>query len=120
MLAGLVRVLRFASIVICVIVALAFIVFAADQTKAASDTQQEQIATVNPTTTGPVATPKSKHEAGIHEALDEASNTLTSPFAGAVSGSSSEWVIHGVKLLLALLVYGFGVGFVARTLRVRI
>ena len=45
---------------------------------------------------------------------------LTSPFSGIVSASSSEWADHGVRLLLALLVYGFGLGFLARALRVRV
>ena len=120
MLAVLVRLLRIASIAICSIVLLAFIVFAANQTKTASNTQQEQIAAVNPTGPAQPASTKGKsHESAIHEKLDEVSNSLTSPFAGVVSGSSSEWVTRGVKLLLSLLVYGFGLGFVARSLRVR-
>ncbi len=118
MLISLVRLLRLVSIVTCAIVALAFIVFAANQTKTASNTQREQIASLSPTGGGTQTVKTSSHESGIHEALDEASNSLTSPFAGVVS-NSSEWVTRGVKLLLALLVYGFGLGFVARSLRVR-
>jgi hypothetical protein len=110
-------VLRVISVVVCAIVVLAFIVFAANQTKTASNTQQEDIASLSPGANAELNKPK--HESGIHEALDEASNKLTSPFAGAASGSSSEWTKHGVRLLLALLVYGFGLGFIARTLRVR-
>ncbi len=56
----------------------------------------------------------------MHRTIDEASEELTSPFAGLVSGSSSEWVIRGVKLLLALAVYGFGLSYLARVLRVRV
>ena len=56
----------------------------------------------------------------MHSRLDEASEQLTSPFAGLVSGSSSEWVIRGVKLLLAFAVYGFGLSYLARVLRVRV
>jgi hypothetical protein len=55
----------------------------------------------------------------VRTAIEEASEWLTSPFAGVTSGSHSEWAIHGVDLLFALLVYGFCVGFLARTLRVR-
>ncbi len=50
----------------------------------------------------------------MHKELDEASNELTSPFEGIVSASESEWASHGVKLLLALLVYGFGLGYLLR------
>jgi hypothetical protein len=35
------------------------------------------------------------------------------------SGSSSQWAIRGVNVLLALIVYGFGVGFLARVIRIR-
>jgi hypothetical protein len=55
----------------------------------------------------------------VRNAIEEASEWLTSPFAGVTSGSHSTWAIHAVDLLLALLVYGFCVGFLARTLRVR-
>ncbi|HEX3510737.1 MAG TPA: hypothetical protein VHT27_06515 [Solirubrobacteraceae bacterium] len=118
MLGAFVRLLRVASIVACAIVVLAFIVFAADRTKTASGQQQEQISAVNGGGSSAPSQP-SKHESGIHKALDEASSTLTSPFSGIVSSASSEWAEHGVRLLLALLVYGFGLGFLARTLRVR-
>jgi hypothetical protein len=36
-----------------------------------------------------------------------------------VVSSSSEWTTRSVKLLLALLVYGFGLGYLARVVRVR-
>jgi hypothetical protein len=122
-LASVVRLLRIASIVICLIVGVSFLVFVVDQTKSASGHQQEQL------TNGPAGASTSaasapsapvNHENSVHRTIDDAANTLTSPFAGAVSGSSSEWVIRGVKLLLALAVYGFGLGYVARALRVRV
>ncbi len=62
----------------------------------------------------------SAHESSLHSTIDDVSNRLTSPFSGLTSGSSSEWVVHGVNLLLALLVYGFGLGFLARVIRVRV
>ena len=52
--------------------------------------------------------------------LDEVSEAITSPFSGVTAGSSSEWVIHGVNLLLTLIVYGFALGFLARVIRVRL
>jgi hypothetical protein len=116
----IVQLLRLASIVICLIVIASFASFAVEQTKTASGNQQEAIATgAEP---GAVASAKhpSTHEGSVHKALDEASNELTSPFAGIVSGTSSEWAIRGVKLLLALLVYGFGLSYLARMLRVRV
>ena len=59
------------------------------------------------------------HKSAIRKALDEASSTLTSPFSEAFGHSSSEWAKRGVQLLLALVVYGFGLGFLARMIRVR-
>jgi hypothetical protein len=109
-------ILKLASVVICLIVVASFSVFAVDQAKGASTHQQEEVnkgsaATINSS---------SAHEGGVHKAIDEASNQLTSPFSGVTSGSSSEWTIRGVNLLLALIIYGFGLGYLARVIRVRV
>lgn len=112
LLAGL---MRLASIVICLIVIASFVIFAANQTGSASTHQQEEIS-------GRVTTQKtpSKHESTVHKTIDEASDELTSPFSGISSGWSSQWAIRGANLLLALIVYGFGLGFLARAVRVRV
>ena len=111
---------------ICLIVIASFAIFAIEQTNTASKHQVEEVSG------GPAVTSSASHgasgsggasathESGVHKAIDEASQQLTSPFAGLVSGSSSEWLIRGVKLLLALVVYGFGLGYLARVLRVRV
>ena len=102
----------------CAIVIASFAVFAIDQTKGASDRQQKVLN--GQAVEGPGAKSGGSHEGGVHKAIDEASGQLTSPFSGVLSGSSSEWAIRSVKLLLALLVYGFGLGFLARFLAVRV
>ena len=56
----------------------------------------------------------------MHRKLDDVAETLTSPFAGVVSGSHSQWTIHAVETVLALLVYGLGLGFLVRLVRVRV
>jgi hypothetical protein len=113
---SIVRLLRLASLVICAIVIASFALFVVNQSKSASAHQTQEIAggsaAVKPAT--------STHEGSVHKTIDEASEQLTSPFAGVVSGSSSEWVVRGVKLLLALAVYGFGLSYLARVLRVRV
>ncbi len=125
-MSSIVQLLRFASIAICIIVVASFALFVIDQTKSASSHQTEEITGAAPVTasSGPGARgspgTSSAHESTLHKTIDEASEQLTSPFAGVVSGSSSEWVIRGVKLLLALAVYGFGLGYLARVLRVRV
>jgi len=113
---SIVRLLRLASLVICVIVIASFAIFVVNQSKSASAHQTQEIANGSST----VNTPTSTHEGSVHKTIDEASEQLTSPFAGVVSGSSSEWVVRGVKLLLALAVYGFGLSYLARVLRVRV
>jgi hypothetical protein len=98
-----------------------FALFAINETKSASGRQQEELRGGVPaaTTGSHSGTSAPKHESAVHEAIDEASSKLTSPFSGVLS-SSSEWATRGGKLLLALLVYGFGLGFLARVLRVRV
>lgn len=114
MLSAIVKLIRIVSIVICLIVIGSFVVFAADQTKSASNHQTEELGE------RPVHPLTAKKENGFHKALDEASNELTSPFAGIVSNASSEWGSRIVKLILSLLVYGFGLGYLARVMRVRV
>ena len=113
----IVRLLRLASFVICMIVIASFAIFAIDQTKRASAHQTAAITESGSGADSPGNKPAP--EGSAHKDIDEASAQLTSPFAGVVSGSSSEWLIRGVKLLLALVVYGFGLSFLARVLRVR-
>jgi hypothetical protein len=118
-ISSFVRLLRLASFVICTIVIVSFAIFAIGQTKAASAHQTEAIS--NPGIVGTSSAGKaSTHDSSLHKDIDEASEQLTSPFAGVVSGSSSEWIIRGVKLLLALVVYGFGLSYLARVLYVRV
>jgi hypothetical protein len=118
--AAIVRLVGVGSIVACTIVIASFALFAVNQTSTASTKQQQSLASG-----GALATPiqpgnaGSSHKGPVRKAIEEASEWLTSPFAGVTSGSHSEWAIHGVDLLFALVVYGFGVGFLARTLRVR-
>jgi hypothetical protein len=114
---SIVRLIRLASLVICAIVIASFAIFAFEQTKTASNRQTEAITGGPSHASSSTASRKtSAHQSSLHKAIDEASQKLTSPFAGVVS-SSSEWVTRGVKLALALLVYGLGVGFLARALR---
>ncbi len=113
-LAGL---LLLASRIVCLIVLAAFVVFVVNQTSSASTRQQNE---VSEGSAAKSSAPDPKHESTVHRTLDEASDALTSPFAGAVSGSNSEWVIHIVRTALALLVYGLGVAFLVRFIRVRV
>jgi hypothetical protein len=120
MLDGLSTLLRLASRIACLIVAVSFVLFVVDQAGSASTHQQNELNEAAPATSRAPALPTTKHsESSAREAIDEASSTLTSPFKGATAGSNNQWAIRGVSLVLALLVYGFGVGFLARMLRMR-
>jgi len=114
----LARVLRLASIAICLIVVASFTTFALDQTKGASSNQQAKVAEAAPggLTTTDSSKSKPAHKSGLHEALDKAFSALSSPFSGITSGSSSQWTIRIVDTLLMLFVYGFGLSFLARLL----
>jgi len=114
--------LRLASVVICVIVIAAFGVFVFDQAKGASAHQQQAVAAGAPSnTTGEERSRSgansSGQESAPHRVLDEVSNELTSPFSRITAGSDHVWAVHGVNLLLALLIYGFGFGYLARVLK---
>ena len=121
MYAATVRLIGLASIVACAIVIASFALFAVNQTGHASAGQQQVLRGEAPGEAGEhkPSAPSAK-EGTVHKTIDEASEWLTSPFASLTSGSHSEWENHGIDLLLALVVYGFGVGFLARTLRVRV
>ena len=116
MVTPVVRAIRIVSFVICALVIASFATFAITQTKSASAQQTEAISH------GPSSAPPktSSHEGGVHKAIEDAADTFTAPFEGIVSSSQSEWASRGVKLLLALIVYGFGLGYIARVLRVRV
>jgi hypothetical protein len=109
--------LRLAARVICLIVIAAFVVFVVNQTSSASTHQQNELNGGSSSSSS--ATPSKAHESTLHRTLDEASDALTSPFSSITSGWSSQWAIRSLKLVLALLVYGFGLGYLARFIRVR-
>ncbi len=109
---ALVKLLRAASILLCLIVALSTLLFALNQTSTASGHQQEELSGK-----APVTRTAHPHQNGFHKAVDEVAEEVTSPVSGLVS-SSSEWGEHAIRLIFALLVYGFGLGYLARVLRV--
>ena len=124
MLSTIGRTLGIVSIVLCLTVFASFAIFALDQTTAASDHQQQALAKEVPGPTvgasGPAPASAAAHESAVRRAIDDVAGEITSPFSPITSGSSSEWAVHGVNLLLAMIVYGFGIGYLARWIRVRV
>lgn len=117
------KLIRVASVVICLIAAVSFLLFAVDQTSTASGHQQEELAgtTTTPAATGAGGQTTSASDAkenGVREALDQATEDFSAPVSSLTS--SSEWGSRGLRLIFVLLVYGFGLGYLARVLRVRV
>jgi hypothetical protein len=104
------RVLRLTAFACCALVVASFGMFARDQMAGASQHQQtELVAGAHPTAAS--STPV-KH-AQPRRFIDSAAKVLTKPF-DAVVQSRNVWVKHGLPALFALLVYGLGLGYLAR------
>jgi hypothetical protein len=111
--------LRLASRIACLIVIVSFAIFALEQTSEASSHQQNEV-TGSAIGTAAPHSEKRKHEGTVHHAIDEVASALTSPFSGITAGSTSQWAVRGVGTVLALLIYGVGIGYLARMLRIRV
>jgi hypothetical protein len=99
------------SYICCALVIASFAMFARDQLSGASKHQVAQIASGTPTTPGEA--PASGHHGAVRRFIDNASNALTSPFRG-VFQSGSQWAKRIFALVCAMLVYGLGLGYLAR------
>jgi hypothetical protein len=115
--------LKLASVGLCLIVGVSFLLFVINQTSSASAHQQRALSAAEAGRTEPV---KSSPTAGapsngsLRESIDDVAKAITSPFDAVTEEMSSQWTIRVVDLLLALVVYGFGLGFIARAIRVRL
>jgi hypothetical protein len=115
--------LRTVSVVAGAIVLLSFALFAIDETRDFSKESQAAVAGLDATRAAePTAREERARERAhskLRETIDDADDILVAPFAGIVSGSDSSWVRRGVPTLLALIVWGFGLSFLARYARGR-
>ncbi|WP_272475146.1 hypothetical protein [Baekduia alba] len=112
------RALRLAAIVCSLLVVAGWGWFVIDETSAASKNSQAEIAGQAASRT---ASPdpdaerdREKVNSKVHEWVDDANDVLLRPFSSVGESSSSKWVRRTVPALLALLVYGFGLGLLAR------
>jgi hypothetical protein len=112
-LAGLVRV---ASWTACVIVLIAFILFATHQANDAATLQAADLGSASAAAAHTKAI--DARPSTIRQGITDASNTLTSPFHN-VFGTSNQWGMHVSQLLIAILLYGFGVSYLARAVLLR-
>lgn len=112
------RALRFAAVACSLLVIAGWGWFAIDEAGTASANTQAEIAGQQASRT---ASPdpdqerdREKVNSSLHELVDDANDVLLKPFATIAQDSSSKWARRSVPALLALIVYGFGLGLLAR------
>jgi hypothetical protein len=101
-----------------------FAFFATDELDRGSKTQQGkldrelsgEVGDPTPIAPSPVQeAAREKVNGGFREAVDDANDVLLGPFTNLID-SNDRWVGHGVPALLALLLYGLGLGTLANML----
>lgn len=114
--------IRFIAIAVSVIVVLGFALFAVNEADKGSQAQQDKLERELGHAPNDLVAPnahdeafREAHQGDFHEAIDDANDVLLRPFTGIVDSDSS-WVNHGIPALLALLIYGFGLGMLANAL----
>jgi hypothetical protein len=115
--------LRTVAVVAGAIVLLSFALFAVDETRDASERSAQAIAGLEATRASDPSASQERARERAHstarELVDDADDVLVAPFAPIVSSSESSWVRRGVPTLLALIVFTFGLSFLARYARGR-
>jgi hypothetical protein len=112
------RALRFAAVACSLLVIAGWGWFAIDETRAASEQSTAEIEgrvaarTASPDPDQELA--REKANSGPHEAIDDVNDVLLRPFSPLTEDSDSKWVRRSIPALLALVVYGFGLGLLAR------
>jgi hypothetical protein len=115
--------LKLTSVGLCLIVGVSFLLFAINQSSSASAHQQQALGAAEAGRSEPIkSSPASgaPSKGSLRESIENVSKAITSPFDAVTEEMSSQWTIRVVDLLLALVVYGFGLGFIARAIRVRL
>ena len=111
--------IRFMAIAISAVVLLGFALFAVNEMDKGSQAQQDKVEQelghdpndlINPSERDEAY--REAHQGKFHEAVDDVNDVLLAPFVDLID-SDSAWVNHGVPTVLALLIYGFGLGLLA-------
>jgi hypothetical protein len=117
-------IIRLAAIVMSGFVLVGFAFFATDELDRGSKTQQQALANelegsspetipIAPTPAGETA--REAAHGGVREVVDDVNDVLLGPFVDLVD-SDDVWVDRGVPTMLALLLYGVALGFLANML----
>ena len=112
------RILRAASLVVCLAVVAGWLFFAYDQTKSASDLSRAEVAGQSAARNVDPSPDQERRRDALHSqprrAIDDANDVLLAPFASVAQDSSSKWARRTAPAAIALLVYGLGLAFLAR------
>ena len=115
---------RLVAILCSGLVILGFAYFATDELDRGSKTQQGKLdrelsgEVGDPTPIAPSPAQEAAREkvnGSFREAVDDANDVLLGPFTNLID-SKDRWVGHGVPAVLALLLYGLGLGTLANML----
>jgi hypothetical protein len=106
--------LRWAAIAASLFVITGFAMFASDEMTHASSQQVSYLSGAP----GQERT-REAHHSPLREAIDDVDDVLLAPFTWAEPEGGDKWARRGLPALVALVVYGFGLGFLARFSRGR-
>jgi hypothetical protein len=116
--------IRLVAIIASGIVVLGFVYFTTDELARGSQHQQDLLnrelkgAQYDPAPIAPTPDQEAARErenGWFRELVDDGNDVLLGPFKGIIE-SDDRWVTHGVPALLALLLYGMGLGTLANML----
>jgi hypothetical protein len=113
------RPLRLVSIVLTVVIAMGFLLFAIDELNRASNAQRSELAgyeLADPSPAGERA--REQRHSAVREYIDDANDILLKPFAG-IDSDGGRWMARMVPTMIALLLYGFVIAYFARFMRGR-
>jgi len=112
------RLLRTFSVAASLLVIVGWGLFAVDESRSATN---QTAAEIEGSRAAPSADPSPEQERArerVHsrprEVVDDANDVLLSPFASLSQNAHSRWIRRTVPAAVALLLYGVGVGFLAR------
>jgi hypothetical protein len=105
------RVLVSCSFICCALVIASFGFFAIDQLSGASSQQVAQVTSGSPVR--PSSSSSATHHGAVRRFVDQAAKDLTYPFH-SLATSSSQWGNQLLLLVIALAIYGVGLGYLAR------
>ena len=106
--------LRWASLIASAVVFLSFVMFALDETRKGSDAQVQKIedSSNQPAPTARGERFRERNHSAARELIDDGNDVLVRPFA-SLTEDEGLWVQRIISGLLALLLYGLGVGLLA-------